>query len=359
MTRDASTEETRGPRGEGRLQIVPLTRQAEHRWDRFVLQHPEGRIGHTAGWTRAIERSLGHEARPLLARDSEGAIQGIAPLFVRRPPLLAPDVVSVPAANEGGILAASGEAGEALLEAAREVAREVGARLLELRGGWTGGMTQRVANATVRLDLPDSPDDLMALHNRAVRRRLREALARDVQFLWGAEHLDTFYRLYLAAMHRLGSPPFALGFFERLAGECAPHIRVLICRVGGQPIGADLLAVFGGVASSLYAGSDPAARSLHPDHLTLHEAMRRAIQEGCRAFDLGRSPLGSGALAFKQQWGGETIPLPHAYDPSAAAPKERPGGGHPPALSLASQLWRRLPAPLAHRFGPPLIRFIH
>ena len=40
--------------------------------------------------------------------------------------------------------------------------------------------------------------------------------------------------------------------------------------------------------------------------------MRHAARRGCTRFDFGRSKLGTGAFAFKKNWGFEPEPIVHA-----------------------------------------------
>jgi hypothetical protein len=82
--------------------------------------------------------------------------------------------------------------------------------------------------------------------------------------------------------------------------------------------------------------------------------MRRAAIRGCRRFDFGRSKAGTGAFAFKKNWGFEPQWLGYEYWLTAgtAIPQKNPNA---PVYAALSSLWKRLPLPLANFIGPFLI----
>ena len=85
------------------------------------------------------------------------------------------------------------------------------------------------------------------------------------------------------------------------------------------------------------------------------EVMRRAAERGCRVFDFGRSKIGTGAHAFKRNWGFEPAPLDYRYTlrPGAAIPDQSPLN---PKFRLFVEGWKRLPLPVANAVGPFIVR---
>ena len=81
--------------------------------------------------------------------------------------------------------------------------------------------------------------------------------------------------------------------------------------------------------------------------------MRHARQRGCDSFDFGRSKVGTGAAAFKKNWGFEGRPLVYAsrsvHGPRALNPLN-------PKYALMIALWKRLPVRVAQIVGPPIAR---
>jgi hypothetical protein len=85
------------------------------------------------------------------------------------------------------------------------------------------------------------------------------------------------------------------------------------------------------------------------------EVLRRATARGARLFDFGRSKVGTGAFAFKHNWGFTPAPLPYRYSlaPGAAIPDHNPLN---PKYRLFIAAWKRLPLPIANLIGPPIVR---
>lgn len=81
--------------------------------------------------------------------------------------------------------------------------------------------------------------------------------------------------------------------------------------------------------------------------------MGHARARGCTAFDFGRSKAGTGAAAFKKNWGFEGVPLAYAKWSEGAAREVNPLN---PKYALMVRAWQRLPLPLANLLGPWISR---
>ena len=70
---------------------------------------------------------------------------------------------------------------------------------------------------------------------------------------------------------------------------------------------------------------------------------------------IGRSKVGTGAYAFKKNWGFAPEPLVYEYRlvRAGAVPDTNPAN---PKYARAIAAWRRLPLWLANRLGPPIAR---
>jgi hypothetical protein len=83
--------------------------------------------------------------------------------------------------------------------------------------------------------------------------------------------------------------------------------------------------------------------------------MRRAASRGYRRFDFGRSKAGTGAFAFKKNWGfaPEWLEYEFHFLPGEKMPDKNPLN---PKYSLFIETWKKLPLPVANFFGPWIIR---
>ncbi len=81
------------------------------------------------------------------------------------------------------------------------------------------------------------------------------------------------------------------------------------------------------------------------------ELMRHARARGCTRFDFGRSKTGTGAAAFKKNWGFDPQPLTY-YERVAEGAKARDASPVNPKYSLQVRVWSKLPLWIANRAGP-------
>ena len=79
--------------------------------------------------------------------------------------------------------------------------------------------------------------------------------------------------------------------------------------------------------------------------------MAHARARGCTRFDFGRSKVGTGAAAFKKNWGFDAQPLTYFR---RAWPGHAPREINPlsPKYRLQIALWQRLPLPVSRVIGP-------
>ena len=106
-----------------------------------------------------------------------------------------------------------------------------------------------------------------------------------------------------------------------------------------------------------YGGGIAAARQLAANDFMYWEVMRRACQRGYRIFDFGRSKIGTGAYAFKCNWGFKPTPLVYQFRLArgSSVPDLNPLN---PKLAVFIAVWKRLPLTVATRLGPLIVRGI-
>jgi hypothetical protein len=104
-----------------------------------------------------------------------------------------------------------------------------------------------------------------------------------------------------------------------------------------------------------WGGGTKDARDLRANDLMYFELMRHAKARGCTRFDFGRSKVGTGAFAFKKNWGFEPEPLAYAV---RAASGKAPRAINPldPRYRFKIAAWQRLPLFVANGIGPMIAR---
>jgi FemAB-related protein (PEP-CTERM system-associated) len=163
------------------------------------------------------------------------------------------------------------------------------------------------------------------------------------------------HAIYAESVRNLGTPVFARGYFRILMQEFAGQADIVTVLDGPTAIASVMNFYFRDQVLPYYGGGTAQARSRYGNDFMYWEVMRRAAARGYRLFDFGRSKQGTGAFAFKKNWGFTPQPLPYRYRlaPGASVPDHNPLN---PKYRLFIAAWKRLPLPVANLLGPPIVR---
>jgi FemAB-related protein (PEP-CTERM system-associated) len=325
------------------------------RIDAFVADHPEAELFHRPAWTNGVEQGTGQAGRYLVAEDSAGRLTGLLPLTRIRSPLFGSALVSTGFGVGGGIVAGTGMAVEALAAAAWSLAEREGCPTVTLRGGRLPEDWRREEGVCAGFlrPLPSGEEAILRSIPRKQRAEVRKALALglEVNRGLGPRSLDDHYRVYSESVRNLGTPVFPRSLFESMARSWGEDADIVTVHSQGRPVAAVLSLYFKGTVHPYWGGGTREARVLRANDLLYFSLMRHAAERGCEAFDFGRSKVGSGAFAFKKNWGFEPRPLTYA---SKGAHRDL--NPRSPRYRLQTAAWRRLPLPVANRLGPLLAR---
>ena len=322
------------------------------RLDGFVRAHPHATPFHLPAWSLAVQRGCGQRPRYLIAEHANGAIAGVLPLTEMRSPLFGRALVSTGFGVDGGVL---GDALEPLASAAWELSERLGIAGVELRGGeapagWTADTTSylgfaRALAADDEAELKAIPRKQRAEVRRAATFELAVETGRNAALL--AEH----YRVYAESVRNLGTPVFPRGLM-RAAVELM-DADVLTVRREGAALASVLSLYFNGTVYPYWGGGTHDARTWRANDEMYFALMRHARGRGCTRFDFGRSKTGTGAAAFKKNWGFEGEPLGYARRDRGAAREVNPLN---PKYAALVRTWKRLPLPVATLLGPWISR---
>ena len=315
-----------------------------------------GSVFHRPAWLRAVERGTGQRARGLVA-EKGGAVTGWLPLTEVHSPVFGRMLASSGFAVEGGVLAEREQTAKALCRAAEEYAVRLSCPTVELRGGQTPRHWRPRTDSHCGFVAPLLADDeaqLLAIP-RKQRAEVRKGLETDLEIAagTGVDDRAAHYAVYAESVRNLGTPVFPRALFDAVLDSL--DADVLTVRHRGVPVASVLSLYHGDAVLPYWGGGTYAARPLRANERMYFELMRHARQRGCTRFDFGRSKTGSGAWAFKKNWGFEPQPL--SYSSWTAAGYE-PRDADPTSTRHAARiaLWRKLPLALANRLGPAIAR---
>ncbi len=88
-------------------------------------------------------------------------------------------------------------------------------------------------------------------------------------------------------------------------------------------------------------------------------ALKYSADTGCNTFDFGRSTEGEGTFKFKKQWGAVPTPLNWwTFNQKRTLDEAQETKNYSAKKNLISQVWRKLPLPLANILGPKIRKYI-
>ena len=330
---------------------------SEEEWDAFAITQKGYTHFHRLRWRGIIERVFGHECVYLAARDKAGTLCGILPLVRVRSVVFGHYLVSMPFVNYGGPLGTD-EAIRALVNEAVAIARRDRVKLLEMRSRVPLDTPLPVSHRkiTVVLDLPGTSTQLFQGFSAKLRSQIRRPQKEGVTVVFGRDQLEPFFAVFARHMRDLGTPTQSLLFFTEIANQFPEDCWIGCAYLDGQPIAAGLGLRFGEEFEMTWASSLREYNREAPNMLVYWAFLERAITEGVTRFNFGRCTPGGGTHRFKLQWGGseETLwwyGLASSAGRTTPSPKEGP-------FRWGPRIWRRLPASIATRVGPSIVRYI-
>ena len=342
----------------------PLDAATAPAWDAFVEAVPTGTFFHRAAWAQVFARAFGHTPHYVLAQQ-DGAVVGVLPLVHVKTWLFGNSLMSSPFCVYGGPLAATAEAAAALEAYATALMQRVGAKIAEFRflhalpQGWLTEAewpTRSDLYVTFRKSITAEDEANMKAIPRKQRAMVRKGIERGLTSL-ASDQVDGLHAVYAESVRNLGTPVFDRRYFRILAQAFRGRMDVVTVLDAGVPVSAVLNFYDREEVLPYYGGGIAAARAVHANDFMYWEVMRRAAARGSRLFDFGRSKAGTGAFAFKKNWGFTPEPLQYRYRlaPGAAIPEHNPLN---PKYRLLIAAWKRLPIPLANLIGPHIVRGI-
>jgi FemAB-related protein (PEP-CTERM system-associated) len=331
------------------------------RWNKIVEESEDGKIYHLDQWGKLLSRVHGHK---LIYLEEE---KGVFPLALVKSFIFGDRLISLPFADYGGPCAVDYSGAEKLIRRADEEAKNLKVDFLEVRTPSEKyfslfeklGFKKR-DNDYLSFIVDLSPDletiwKNIGLKNRNMVKRA-EIGGVKVREVMGRSDLKLFYSLYSKTMKRLGSPPQSYDFFREILQELSPNkVVILLAGVGEKVIAGGLFFLYKDTVHHAYSCSLRDGFVPGTNNLICWQAIRLAKNRGLKSLDLGRTRLGAGNLAFKQEWGGKRVSQPYFYKFYRKELKER----QEIRYKKLSGIWAKfLPEFLARMIGPWLIKQI-
>ena len=337
---------------------------AADEWDNRVMADAASTPFHLNAWGEAVEAATGHRFLRIGARDESGALVAIVPLHLVKSALFGKAAVSAGFAVDGGILACDQAAADALADHLWQRPDVRGTSTAELRGGLLPSANWSIKTdsyAGFSCDLAADDEAQLVAVPRKQRAEVRKALAAleggDLKVATGQD--DGFahdhYRVYAESVRNLGTPVFPKKLFDEVRRRFGADADILTVSDASGPIASVLSLYHKGAVMPYWGGGTFAARGARANELMYYKLMCHARERGCTRFDFGRSKVGTGAYAYKKNWGMEPVPLGYAKR-TADGVEERDINPLNPKYQMKIKMWQKLPLWLANRIGPLIAR---
>lgn len=327
---------------------------------RYVAEQDGGTPFHLLEWSVAVATGCRQSNRYLVAEAADGSIAGVLPLTLIRSRLFGCALVSAGFGVDGGVLADDAATASSLADAAWRIAQAEGATSLELRGGAApGDQFHTVADSHLGFVAALASDDeaQLAAIPRKQRAEVRKSFGNGLAISPGTDRADRIahYAVYAESVRNLGTPVFPRALFAAVLDAFGEDADILTVRHDGTAVASVLSLYWNGTVYPYWGGGTAAARELRANDAMYYALMNHARAKGCSRFDFGRSKVGTGAAAFKRNWGFEGVPLSyHVRTADGAAP--RVVNPLDPRYARKIALWKKLPLPIANLIGPTIAR---
>lgn len=321
-------------------------------WQRFVDSSPEAGPLHHAGWYHILRDAFSVSPYFLYAFDGAGDVVGILPTYFSRSLITGRHLSSL----EGGVLAKSSQAAEALVHEGIRLRDSLRAGYLQLRGGPLAANAEIIPTVHTIIDTRQNVDQLWSAVKGKTRWGVRQAeksslgIERDLEL----SELDAFYGVYAAHMRDLGTPVFSRTMLRAMKAHLGPErLRLYLARRDGELIGGMLCILHGNSWTDWFAIMRYERELEFANYMLYWHVIRDASLNNVESLDLGRSAPGSNVHLFKRKWRGRDIDVPYQF----YVRKGRRSRGvllqeQRTSRSVAQRVWSHLPLTLSNALGP-------
>jgi FemAB-related protein (PEP-CTERM system-associated) len=332
----------------------------EAKIDRYVILSDITNTYHDVRWGRIAEECFGHKYYVLLSENADGVIDGILPFVHIKSWSFGNFMVSMPYFNYGGVCANDESTQERLIDGAIRMAKDLKVQHIEFRQelSLNNGFPQKIHKVSMRLGLPDSPDELWKSFPSKLRSQIKVPQKAGLTVRIGRmEELESFYTVFSRNMRDLGTPVYPVIFFRSILEAFPENTWISTVYHGNIPVASGFLAGFKNRLEIPWASSIRSHNRFSPNMLLYWYCLKFACEHGYKTFDFGRSTAGESTYKFKEQWGATPSPMIWSYwvRGEGNMPDLTPRN---PKYRLAIGIWKRLPLPVTQILGPRIIRNI-
>ncbi len=320
-------------------------------WERFVAAAGGGPM-HLAAWYRVLRDTYSVKPLFLQAQRGDGAVVGVLPLYFSRSVITGRHLASL----DGGLFAGDAESTTALIAEAKSLRRQFSARYLLLRDAPKAMEpdAQRTMMDRRVLDTSVGADALWKSLTHDTRNEVRrgERAGYTAKVNREPQALRRFYDIYARRMHSLGTPVIPFRLFTAMAKHLGPALLLFIVEKAGEVCGGLACVAAGTRATAVYAAVEPRHMRAYANYLMYWRIIEHFAATGMPSLDFGTNATGTSSVSYKSSWPAtaEAVAYDVYTDITGFVPRDFRGTAR--EKSIAQQIWRKLPLPVANFVGP-------
>ncbi len=308
----------------GSLKIIAA--ETDSRWDRFVIEHPQGSIYEHSLWGKVLSSTFGYT--PLyvgLEKNGTNQLAGAVPFMFINSMLTGKRIVALPLTAYIDHLIPEAEL-ERIVDFVAKKNSPVDfielklAREIQNASGYFKAQSDYVTHV---LDLDKDQQSLFkSFHKISCCQRIKRAERNKLKLRIAdkEEDLKKFYQLLIPLRRKHGLPPHPYSFFSNMWNILRPRKLMLVPLIEhqGKVLAGAIVLKFKKKFYLEYTAADLNSLKISPNQLLIWETIKIACSEGAKLLDFGRSSLAHNLLIeAKERWGAKRIPLQYYYYPAA------------------------------------------
>lgn len=327
------------------------------KWDEFVMKEPHAIAWQLFEWSKLVEKHYEAEFYPLVVEDSNNIV-GILPMYRIKPLKGKPQMISVPHAVAGGLLAEDPKVRKELLEVAIEIGAEAGIHAFTLKQYKVKADEKLTTDENYynrELDLTRGPETVWKRITRENRDKIVATEGEPLILEHPAEDLNSFYRFLLKHHRRKGVPCVSQQWIRDLVDLGMYSAAVL--KRDNRTVAATMVKEFKDTVSFPFTcslGDTPS------DHLPVYRLYWELITEysgkDYRICHSGRIPKTDDVDPYRLGWGGDKYQYYYQYYPPRDQQTTEFTRKRSWKRELFSSIWKLMPLPLAGFLGPCVVR---
>lgn len=335
-----------------------VTNVSKEQWSAFLYRCSSATIYHTPEWKDILQNSFNYKPFHLFAKNDDGDLCGILPLFQIDSRLTGNRLTSLPYSYICGAIGDSEYVIRLLINESIKLYDKLNCDYIDLRYAESSialsEFYEDTHYSTYILELSSNIDEVWKkLDKSSVRWAINKAKKDGVQIRKGRtlHDFELFNNLNQKSKRNHGVPAHPLNFLKNIHTNMDNgFVSLYLAEFDDKAIAGIVTLNFKDAIIYAYGASDDDYLKYRPNNLLVWKAIEDCCENGFKSFDFGRtSPDNTGLIQFKRRWGTTEKKVFYYYYPET--PNLSSNDRVSTKYRLMTGLWKRLPLSLSQPIG--------